>query len=167
MFGSSPEGVPVTSEPELELPFADRDAAGAALARLLVDHPELSSGDPVVAALPRGGVPVAAPIARALRAPLDVIIVRKLGVPRRRELAMGAIGEGGVRVLEPEVLRAWDVSDDQLAAIERKEQAELARRATRLRAGRSRVSVQGRPVIVVDDGLATGSTARAAIQVAR
>jgi putative phosphoribosyl transferase len=157
----------VTPDPELQLPFPDRAAAGAALAGVLSAHPELTAGDPVVAALPRGGVPVAAPIARALGAPLDVIIVRKLGVPRRRELAMGAIGEGGVRVLEHEVLLAWHVSDDDLAAIEAEEQAELGRRSERLRAGRARVPLQDRPVIVVDDGLATGSTARAAIHVAR
>ena len=99
--------------------------------------------------------------------PLDVIIVRKLGAPGRPELAMGAIGEGGIRVLEHDVLRTWHVSDAQLATVEAREQAELARRAARLRAGRARVSLHDRPVIVVDDGLATGSTARAAIRVAR
>ena len=149
------------------VPFADRDAAGHALAHVLGEHPELTTGDPVVVALPRGGVPVAAPIARAIDAPLDVIIVRKLGAPGRPELAMGALGEGGMRVLEHDVLHAWHVTDEQLAAVEAREQAELARRAERLRAGRTRVSLQDRPVIVVDDGVATGSTARAAIRVAR
>lgn len=152
---------------DLAVPFADRDAAGDALARVLEGHPELTVGEPTVVALPRGGVPVAARVARALDAPLDVIIVRKLGAPGRPELAMGAIGEGGVRVLEHDVLHTWNVSDAQLAAVEAREQAELARRAARLRAGRARVSLHDRPVIVVDDGLATGSTARAAIRVAR
>lgn len=157
----------MTPDHELEVPFPDRSAAGVALARVLGDHPELTTGHPVVVALPRGGVPVAAPIAQALGAPLDVIVVRKLGVPRRRELAMGAIGESGVRVLERDVLLAWNVPDDQLAAIEAEEQGELTRRAARLRAGRAQVPLRDRPVIVVDDGLATGSTARAAILVAR
>jgi putative phosphoribosyl transferase len=161
----------VTHDPETPahtlLPFADRDAAGDALALVLGEHPELTAQDPVVIALPRGGVPVAAPVARAIDAPLDVIIVRKLGAPGQPELAMGALGEGGTRVLEHEVLHAWHVSDEQLAAVEAREQAELARRAERLRAGRTRVSLQDRPVIVVDDGVATGSTARAAMRVAR
>jgi len=134
---------------------------------VLAEHPELTTDDPVVVALPRGGVPVAAPIARAIDAPLDVIIVRKLGAPGRPELAMGAIGEGGTRVLEPDVLHAWHVTDEQLAADEAREQAELARRAERLRAGRARESLEHRPVIVVDDGVATGSTARAAMRVAQ
>ncbi len=113
---------------DLTVPFADRDAAGDALVRVLARHPELIAGDPTVVALPRGGVPVAARVARALDAPLDVIIVRKLGAPGRPELAMGAIGEGGIRVLEHDVLRTWNVSDAQLATVEAREQAELARR---------------------------------------
>jgi predicted phosphoribosyltransferase len=157
----------VTHGHELEVPFDDRTAAGDALAQVVREHPELVAGEPVVVALPRGGVPVAARVARAIGAPLDVIIVRKLGAPGRPELAMGAIGEGGARVLEPDVLRTWNVSDAQLAQVETREQAELARRAERLRAGRARVSLQDRPVIVVDDGVATGSTARAAMRVAR
>jgi predicted phosphoribosyltransferase len=152
---------------DFDVPFADRDAAGAALASVLLAHAELIGGDLVVVALPRGGVPVAAPVARALHAPLDVIIVRKLGVPGHRELAMGAIGEGGIRVLDDEVLRSRRVTDEQVAAVEAREQEELARRATRLRAGRARIGLEGRRVILVDDGLATGSTARAAILVAR
>ena len=167
MVVSSPEGSPVAHDHELEVPFADRDAAGAALADVLADHPELVVGEPVVVALPRGGVPVAAPVARELHAPLDVIIVRKLGVPGRSELAMGAIGEGGVRVLEPQVLSTWHITDAQLSAVDAHEEQELARRAARLRAGRARIPLEGRPVVVVDDGVATGSTARAAIQVAR
>jgi putative phosphoribosyl transferase len=157
----------VTHDHELEVPFVDRDAAGVALAGVLADHPELTVGAPVVVALPRGGVPVAVPIARALGAPLDVIIVRKLGVPRQPELAMGAIGEGGVRVLERDVLASAGVTAEQLAQVETREEQELTRRAGRLRAGRPPISLQGRPAIIVDDGLATGSTARAAIEVAR
>jgi predicted phosphoribosyltransferase len=157
----------VAHDPEFEVPFTDRHVAGVALARVLGAHPELTAGDPVVVALPRGGVPVAAPVARALAAPLDVVVVRKLGAPGHAELAMGAIGEGGVRVLEHDVLRAWRVTDAQLAAVEGQEQAELARRAARLRAGRARIPLEDRSVIVVDDGLATGSTARAAVSVLR
>jgi predicted phosphoribosyltransferase len=157
----------VAHDREVELPFTDRRAAGAALAAMLVEHPELIVGDPVVVALPRGGVPVGAEVARAIGAPLDIIVVRKLGAPGRPELAMGAIGEGGVKVLEHDVLTHWPVTDEQLAAVERRESDELQRRAERLRAGRERVPLEGRPLIVVDDGLATGSTARAAIDVAR
>jgi predicted phosphoribosyltransferase len=157
----------VTNEREFEVPFADRDAAGAALAEVFLAHRELTVDHPVVVALPRGGVPVAAPVAQAVGAPLDVIVVRKLGVPTHRELAMGAIGEGGIRVLDEQVLRAWHVTDEQLATVEVREQQQLAQRAERLRAGRSQVALGGRPAIVVDDGLATGSTAKAAIRVAR
>jgi predicted phosphoribosyltransferase len=157
----------VTHDHEFEVPFADRDAAGVALAAVLLDHRELVSGTPVVVALPRGGVPVAAPIAEALGAPLDVIIVRKLGVPGRPELAMGAIGEGGVRVLEHDVITSSRVSAAQLAAVQEREELELARRARLLRAERAVVPLGGRRVVLVDDGLATGSTARAAILVAR
>jgi putative phosphoribosyl transferase len=158
---------PITGRHPPEVPFADRDAAGAALAGVLLDEPELVTDAPVVAALPRGGVPVAVPVARALGAPLDVIIVRKLGVPGRPELAMGAIGEGGVRVLDDDVIATTHVTDAQLAAVEEREQLELARRSRLLRVGHPRIPLRGRRVVVVDDGLATGSTARAAVQVAR
>jgi predicted phosphoribosyltransferase len=157
----------VTQDHEFEVPFADRNAAGVALATVLLDHPELVRGRPVVVALPRGGVPVGAAIARALDAPLDVIVVRKLGVPGHAELAMGAIGEGGVRVLDHEVITSCQVTAAQLAEVEDREERELARRADRLRAGRAGVPIGGRRVVLVDDGLATGSTARAAIRVAR
>jgi predicted phosphoribosyltransferase len=157
----------VTHDHIFEVPFADRDAAGSALADVLQDHPELITGDPVVTALPRGGVPVAAHVARALGAPLDVIIVRKLGVPGHAELAMGALGEGGVRVLDDDVLASVRVTAAQLAEVEAREAEELSRRAARLREGRAPLSLEQRRVIIVDDGLATGSTARAAVQVAR
>lgn len=144
--------------------FANRIDAGRRLAERL-GH--LEGEGVVVVGLPRGGVPVAAEVARALNAPLDVIVVRKLGVPFQPELGMGAIGEGGVRVLNDEVLAVARVSDEELAKVEERESAELARRAERFRAGRERVPLAGRVVVVVDDGIATGSTARAACQVAR
>jgi len=144
--------------------FADRTEAGRLLARQL-EH--LRGQDVVVLGLPRGGVPVAAEVARALGAPLDVIVVRKLGLPWHRELAMGAIGEGGAVVLDEEVLASSRVSDDGLAEVERAEQAELARRVALLRRGRNRVDLTGRVVVLVDDGIATGSTMRAACEVAR
>lgn len=144
--------------------FVDRIDAGRRLAERL-GH--LRDADPVVLGLPRGGVPVAHQVAEALDAPLDVIVVRKLGVPFQPELGMGAIGEDGVRIVNPEVLRAARVTDDEIAAVERRERAELERRARRFRGDRPRVPLEGRTAIVVDDGIATGSTARAACQVAR
>ena len=144
--------------------FADRIDAGRRLAERLW---HLRDADPVVLALPRGGVPVAYQVAEALDAPLDVIVVRKLGVPFQPELGMGAIGEDGVRIVNPEVVRAARVTDDEIAAVERRERAELERRARRFRGDRPRVPLEGRTAIVVDDGIATGSTARAACQVAR
>jgi putative phosphoribosyl transferase len=110
---------------------------------------------------------VGAVVAQALGAPLDVIVVRKLGVPAQPELAMGAIGEGGTRVLHHEVIDALRIGATDLAAVEERERLELDRRSQRLRAGRPRVSLQDRTAVVVDDGLATGSTARVAIEVAR
>ena len=148
------------------VPVPNRRAGGAALAALLTARRELDP-DPVVVALPRGGVPVGVEVADALGAPLDVIIVRKLGTPGQPELAMGAIGEGGVRILNYEVLDALRITDGQLEAVAAREQHELDRRAQRLRAGRARVPLTGHTAILVDDGLATGSTARAAILVAR
>ncbi len=144
--------------------FRDRVDAGRRLAARL-GH--LRFEHPVVVGLPRGGVPVAFEVARALGAPLDVILVRKLGVPSQPELAMGAIGEGGVRVLNDRVVRYARISDEQIARIEAAEAAELERRAGDLRGTRHPVPFAGRTVVIVDDGLATGSTARAAIQIAR
>lgn len=144
--------------------FVDRADAGRRLGRRLQ---RLCGEDVVVLGLPRGGVPVAVEVALALGAPLDVIVVRKLGVPLRPELAMGAIGEGGVRVLVPETVRHAGVTDDVLADVERRERTELARRAQRFRGDRARLPLGGRTAVVVDDGVATGSTARAACQVAR
>ena len=148
------------------VPFPNRRAGGAALAALLSTRRELDP-DPVVVALPRGGVPVGVEVADALGAPLDVIIVRKLGTPGQPELAMGAIGEGGARILNYEVIDPLRITDGELEAVAAREQHELDRRAQRLRAGRARVPLTGHTAILVDDGLATGSTARAAILVAR
>jgi len=144
--------------------FADRTDAGRQLARRLAG---LSAERLVVLGLPRGGVPVAHEIAVALGAPLDVIIVRKLGVPYQPELAMGAIGEGNVRVFNPEVLRASGVRAADLEAVEAAARSELTRRAARLRVRGERVPLDGCTALIVDDGIATGSTVRAACQVAR
>ena len=149
---------------EVAMPFKDRVDAGRRVAARLMS---LRGVDVVVLGLPRGGVPVAAEVARALDAPLDVIVVRKLGVPFQPELAMGAIGEGGVRIANDDVIRAARITRDQWAAVEERERAELMRRARRFRAGRRRVPLAGRTAVLVDDGIATGSTARAACQVAR
>lgn len=142
--------------------FADRAEAGRALGQRLAGR---LGDDVVVLGLPRGGVVVAAEVARALGAPLDVIVVRKLGVPWQPELAMGALGEDGVRVLDPEV--SAQVPQAQIAAVERAERAELAARVERFRGGRPMVVLRGRTALIVDDGIATGSTARAACRVAR
>jgi len=146
------------------MPFLDRSDAGRRLANRML---HLRGEDVVVLALPRGGVPVAAEVARALDAPLDVIVVRKLGVPVQPELGMGAIGEGDVRIINPEVVAITHVTDAEIAAVERRERAELDRRAQRFRGDRPRTPLAGRTAIIIDDGIATGSTARAACQVAR
>ncbi len=142
----------------------DRTDAGRHLARSL---DRLRGSDVVVLGLPRGGVPVAFEVARALGAPLDVIVVRKLGVPYQPELAMGAIGEGGIRVSNDEVIRRGGITAQEIAAVEKRERADLDQQAGTFRAGRPHVDVAGRTAVVVDDGIATGSTARAACQVAR
>jgi len=144
--------------------FADRLDAGRRLADRL-EH--LRGQDVVVLGLPRGGLPVAFEVARALEAPLDAIVVRKLGVPSQPELAMGAIGEGGVRVLDVEVLGQAHISEQQLRAVETRERAALETRVALLRRGRERVSLTDRVAVIVDDGVATGSTAQVACEVAR
>lgn len=144
--------------------FADRADAGRRLADALSRH---RGPDTVVVGLPRGGVIVAAEVARALDAPLDVILVRKLGLPFHPELAMGAIGEGGVKVLNADVLAHSGVTDEQLTRVEADERSELERRAERYRHGRPPLRLEGRSVVIVDDGIATGATARAACEVAR
>lgn len=123
--------------------------------------------DIVVLALPRGGVPVAYEVACALQAPLDVFLVRKLGVPGHRELAMGAIASGGVRVLNDDVVEWYRISPEIIEQVAREEQTELERRERAYRNGRAPVELRGRTVVLVDDGLATGSTMRAAVQAVR
>ncbi|MGW7635752.1 phosphoribosyltransferase family protein [Streptomyces decoyicus] len=144
--------------------FTDRADAGHRLAEAL-QH--LRGEEPIVLGLPRGGVPVAFHVARALHAPLDVIVVRKLGVPYQRELGFGAIGEGGVRVISDDIVRRGRLEQADLASVEHAEAAELARQAERFRAGRPRLDLAGRTAIVVDDGIATGATAAAACEVVR
>ncbi|MBP2586822.1 putative phosphoribosyltransferase/putative alpha/beta-hydrolase family hydrolase [Streptomyces sp. PvR006] len=144
--------------------FSDRTDAGRQLAARL-DH--LKGDDVVVLGLPRGGVPVAAEVADALDAPLDICLVRKLGVPQQPELAMGALGEGGVRVVNERVLHEAGVGARDLAAVEEREHLVLDQRTRRYRGSRPSVPLEGRTVLVVDDGLATGATALAACRVVR
>jgi putative phosphoribosyl transferase len=150
------------------LPFVDRVDAGRRLGAHLATLAQLRN-DPtvVIVGLPRGGVPVAEQVALALGAPLDVILVRKLGMPYHPELGMGAVGEDGVRVLDDEIVAKSGVTRAQLELIEARERSELARREDRVRGAHPRIDLTARTVVVVDDGIATGSTARAACQVAR
>jgi len=144
--------------------FRDRAEAGRRLAAALRDY---ADADVVVLALPRGGVPVAYEVARALDAPLDVYLVRKLGVAGREELAMGAIASGGVRVLNQQVLEALRIGRAAVDEVARRELRELQRREAAYRRGRGIPDVRGSTVILVDDGLATGSTMRAAVAALR
>jgi putative phosphoribosyl transferase len=145
-------------------PFRDRTDAGQRLAGALVDR---KLDNPVVLALPRGGVPVAFEAAVTLGAPLDVFNVRKLGVPGHEELAVGAIASGGTRVVNRDVATAYAIDESTLDQISRREQQELERREIQYRGGRPPIDVTGRTAILVDDGLATGSTMRAAVQAVR
>jgi putative phosphoribosyl transferase len=140
--------------------FRDRTDAGRVLARQLQGY--ANRPDVVVLALPRGGVPVAYEVARALAAPLDVFLVRKLGLPGREELAMGAIAAGGVRVLNERLVQRLEIPDTVIDTVAAIEQRELDRREREYRAGRPAPEVGGRTAILVDDGLATGTTMRAA-----
>jgi putative phosphoribosyl transferase len=142
-------------------PFRDRTEAGRRLAEKLARYAGLP--DSIVLALPRGGVPVAYQVAMALNAPLDAYLVRKLGVPGHEELAMGAIATGGVRVLVPEVIREAGVPEQVVERVTQQELRELERRERAFRGDRPPPEVQGRTVILVDDGLATGATMRAAV----
>ena len=144
--------------------FNDRADAGRQLASRM-DF--LRDQDVVVLGLPRGGVPVAFEVAKALGAPLDVLLVHKLGVPLHPELAFGAIGEGGVRVINHSVVREAHLSDLEMTAVESKEGAELQRRSERFRGDHDRISLKGRTAVIIDDGIATGATAQAACQMAR
>lgn len=142
--------------------FANRISAGRALANKLQTYANRS--DVIVLALPRGGVPVAYEVARALNVPLDVFMVRKLGVPGFEELAMGAIATGDVRLLNEDVVNYLGISDDLIDFVAAREQRELERREWLYRGAAKPLSVEGRTVILVDDGLATGSTMRAAVK---
>lgn len=148
---------------ELRLPYRDRREAGRLLAQALQDYRGRSGL--LVLALPRGGVAVGFEVAHALEAPLDVFVVRKLGFPGHEEYAMGAIASGGVRVMNP--LPGMDVSPQAVARVLEREEAELARREQLYRGDRPRIDVRDRTVIVVDDGLATGSTMLAAVTAIR
>jgi putative phosphoribosyl transferase len=146
-------------------PFRNRRDAGAELADQLAKYKDRK--DVVILALPRGGVPVAFEVARALHAPLDVFLVRKLGVPQHRELAMGAIASGGVRVLNDYVVRSYRIPDAIIDEVAREEQLELERRETAYREGRPPIDLRNRTVLLIDDGLATGATMKAAVEAVR
>ncbi|MDI3329756.1 MAG: phosphoribosyltransferase family protein [Micrococcus sp.] len=146
--------------------FLDRYDAGARLAERLAPRWG-GRADVVVLGLPRGGVPVAEVVARELGAPLDVIMVRKLGVPSYPELAMGAIGEQGIRLTDHGTIRHFGVTQEQLDLVERREQETLDRRAQIFRPGRGPLDLTGKTAVIVDDGMATGATARVACRVAR
>ncbi len=145
--------------------FADRAEAGRALAEALENYRDRA--DVIVLALPRGGVPVAYFIAEHLRVPLDVFLVRKLGFPGHEEFAIGAIASGGVRVLNPAALQMGNVSQDDIDEIAAREELELARREEEYRGDRPHPRLAGKVIILVDDGLATGSTMRAAVSALR
>jgi predicted phosphoribosyltransferase len=145
--------------------FLDRRDAGRMLARRLESL--AGRAGVIVLALPRGGVPVAFEVAAALRAPLDVFVVRKLGVPGQEELAMGALASGGVRVLNQEVVETLAISAETIEAATRREQEELARREQLYRGSRERLDLADKIAILIDDGLATGSSMRAAIAALR
>ena len=144
--------------------FHDRRSAGALLGSEVA---KLPLEDPIVLGLPRGGVPVAAMVAKAIGAPLDVIVVRKLGVPDQPELAMGAIGENDIVIVNKAIIHATGVTDQQLAEVQRRERATLDRTLNSLRAARPVQALDHRSAVIVDDGIATGATVRAAIGVVR
>jgi len=151
-------------DPRGTTPYRDRRDAGVVLARNLTHHHGQAL---IVLALPRGGLPVADEVARALDAPLDVFVVRKLGVPGHEELAMGAIASGGVRVLNDDVIAWYGLPPSAIDEVTRSEALELERRESLYREGRKLLPISGRTVVLVDDGLATGSTMQAAVQAAR
>jgi putative phosphoribosyl transferase len=149
----------------MRLPYKSRSDAGHALAERL--QPYANRPDVLVLALPRGGVPVASEVATALGAPLDLMLVRKLGLPGHEELAMGAIATGGIRVLNPDIIQGLAVSEAEIERVTAAEWQELQRRARAYRADRPVTAVHGRCVILIDDGLATGATMQAAIAAIR
>ena len=150
---------------EMDYRFKDRSEAGRVLAQELAGY--AGREDAIVLALPRGGVPVGFEIARALQAPLDVFVVRKLGVPGHEELAMGAIASGGVLVTDPEVIEGLEIPPEVLIEVATREEQERLRREREYRGDRPEPEVRGRTAILVDDGLATGSTMRAAVAALR
>lgn len=145
--------------------FQDRRDAGRQLARLVAALPQLS--DAIVLGLPRGGVPVAFEVARVCKAPLDILVVRKIGAPGQRELAMGAIASGGVVAVNEEILRALRISPETMSAAAERAMQELARMEQAWRGGCAPLSIENRVVILADDGLATGATMRAAVRAVR
>jgi predicted phosphoribosyltransferase len=149
--------------------FQDRRQAGIALAQVLSEElgEDLSAGDAIVLGLPRGGVPVAFEIAHALHLPLDVFVVRKLGVPGQEELALGAIAGGGMVVLQSDVIAAFSIQQETIDAVVARERLEIERREAAYRDGRPSARLDGRTVILVDDGLATGATMTAAVRALR
>jgi putative phosphoribosyl transferase len=149
----------------MEYPFRDRSEAGRLLAQELGAY--AGREDVIVLALPRGGVPVAFEVARAIHAPLDVFVVRKLGVPGHEELAMGAIASGGILVTEPNVIEGLAIPPEVVADVAAREEQERLRREREYRGDRREPGVRGRTAILVDDGLATGSTMRAAVAALR
>jgi putative phosphoribosyl transferase len=146
-------------------PYRDRIEAGELLGQRLSDY--CDRNDVVVLALPRGGVPIAREVAQVLRVPFDVFVVRKLGVPGHEELAMGAIASGGTRLVNDDVVSALGIPASVIDSVARSEQLELDRREQLYRGQRPPISLTGQTVILVDDGLATGSTMRAAVQAVR
>ncbi|WP_255611947.1 phosphoribosyltransferase [Marinobacterium arenosum] len=146
----------------MKLPYLDRTSAGQALAAALGDYQ--GRDDLMVLALPRGGVPVALEVCRVLKAPLDLMIVRKLGVPGHEELAMGAIASGGFRVINQDVVNYQRIGDEVIERVAEKEQAELQRRLRKYRGDKPWPSLADKCVILVDDGIATGATMQVAIK---
>lgn len=145
--------------------FRNRTEAGQVLAKLAL--PYRDRADVLVLGIPRGGVPVAYEVAAELHAPLDIFIVRKLGVPWQEELAFGAIASGGIRILDSKIVDAVGISSEEIEQITEKERKELERRERIYRSGRGPLAVEGKTVILVDDGIATGSSMRAAIRALR
>lgn len=150
--------------------FTNRETAGQELAETVKETlttPGSEQQDWLVLALPRGGVPVAAKVSQALNAELDLMVVRKLGLPWHPELAMGAVASGGIRVLNEDVIQGSSIKEDSIKEVEEKELKELERREKKYRGDRERPTIEGRHVVMVDDGIATGATMQAAIKAVR